>query len=60
MREMGRTEEEWLSPTTIDQEGSSRGAYGKGRQASDGWGGDAGRRWAAAVARRIDAAERRL
>jgi hypothetical protein len=42
MREMGRTEEEWLSPTTIDQEGSSRGAYGKGRQASDGWGGDAG------------------
>ncbi|MCX5947693.1 MAG: hypothetical protein NTY67_05775 [Cyanobacteria bacterium] len=60
-----------LSPTTIDRmvsyfarheidkQGSSWGTYGKGRQAWDGWGGDAGLRWALSIARRMDAAERR-
>jgi hypothetical protein len=60
-----------LSPTTIDRmvsyfarhevdkEGSSWGAYGKGRQAWDGWGGDPGQRWARSIARRMDAAEHR-
>ena len=58
-----------LSPTTIDRmvsyfarhEVDKRGAswdqYGKGRQAWDGWGGDPGRRWASALARRMDAVE---
>ena len=58
-----------LSPTTIDRMASyfarhevdKRGAswdqYGKGRQAWDGWGGDPGRRWASALARRMDAVE---
>ena len=60
-----------LSPTTIDRmvsyfarhevdkQGSNWSAYGKGRQAWDGWGGDAGLRWARAIAHRMDAAERR-
>ena len=39
--------------------GSSWADYGKGRQAWDGWGGDAGERWARSIARRMDAAERR-
>ena len=43
----------------IDKQGSSWGAYGKGRQAWDGWGGDPGRRWATGLSRRMDAAERR-
>ena len=43
----------------IDKEGSTWGAYGKGRQAWDGWGGDPGRRWARSISRRMDAAERR-
>ena len=59
-----------LSPTTIDRmvsyfarhevdkQGSSWGAYGKGRQAWDGWGGDPGQRWARSIANRMDAAER--
>ena len=42
----------------VDKQGSIWGQYGKGRQAWDGWGGDPGRRWATAVARRMDAAER--
>jgi len=41
----------------VDKQGSSWETYGKGRQAWDGWGGDPGRRWATAVARRMDAAE---
>lgn len=60
-----------VSPSTIDRmvryfarhegdkQGSSWSRYGKGRQAWDGWGGEPGRRWARAVARRMDAAERR-
>jgi hypothetical protein len=40
----------------VDKQGSSGESYGKGRQARDGWGGDPGRRWASAVARRLDAA----
>jgi hypothetical protein len=59
-----------LSPTTIDRmvsyfarhevdkQGSTWNQYGKGRQAWDGWGGEPGRRWARALARRMDAAER--
>ena len=43
----------------IDKRGSSWAEYGKGRQAWDGWGGDAGERWARTIARRMDAAERR-
>jgi len=43
----------------VDKQGSSWGAYGKGRQAWDGWGGDPGRRWATGLSRRMDAAERR-
>ena len=58
-----------LSPTTIDRmvsyfarhtldkQGSSWSAYGKGRQAWDGWGGDPGLRWARSIALRMDAAE---
>jgi hypothetical protein len=42
----------------VDKQGSSWETYGKGRQAWDGWGGDPGRRWAAGLARRMDAAER--
>ncbi len=60
-----------LSPTTIDRmvsyfarhevdkRGFSWGAYGKGRQAWDGWGGDPGQRWARSIARRMDAPDRR-
>ena len=44
---------------TIDKQGSSWSTYGKGRQAWDGWGGDAGLRWARSIARRMDAADRR-
>ncbi|MFZ0409442.1 MAG: hypothetical protein WAM11_15245 [Cyanobium sp.] len=44
---------------TIDKQGSSWSAYGKGRQAWDGWGGDPGLRWARSIAHRMDAAERR-
>ena len=44
---------------TIDKRGSSWDDYGKGRQAWDGWGGDAGERWARSIARRMDVAERR-
>ena len=43
----------------IDKRGSSWSAYGKGRQAWDGWGGDPGLRWARSIAHRMDAAERR-
>lgn len=41
----------------VDKQGSSWQAYGKGRQAWNGWGGDPGRRWATGLARRMDAAE---
>jgi lambda family phage portal protein len=33
----------------VDKKGSTWNAYGKGRQAWDGWGGDAGRAWATRV-----------
>ncbi len=42
----------------VDKQGSSWETYGKGRQAWDGWGGDPGRRWAKALARRMDSLER--
>ena len=43
----------------IDKQGSSWSSYGKGRQAWDGWGGDAGAAWARSVARQMDAAEKK-
>jgi hypothetical protein len=43
----------------VDKQGSTWGQYGKGRQAWDGWGGNAGASWARSVARRMDAAEKR-
>ena len=49
----------FFSRHQVDRQGSTWGRYGKGRQAWDGWGGDPGRRWATAVARRMDGAERR-
>jgi hypothetical protein len=48
----------FFSRHEVDKQGSSWSSYGKGRQAWDGWGGEPGRRWATAVARRMDAAER--
>ena len=42
----------------VDKQGSSWGNYGKGRQSWDGWGGDPGRRWAKALARRMYSLER--
>ncbi len=41
----------------VDKQGSSWGNFGKGRQASDGWGGGPGRRWANGLARRMDSLE---
>jgi hypothetical protein len=43
----------------VDKKGATWGDYGKGRQAWDGWGGDAGAAWARGLARRMDAAERK-
>lgn len=43
----------------VDKGGSTWDDYGKGRQAWDGWGGDAGARWARSVASRMDAAQKR-
>ena len=47
----------WVAEKLV---GQSLREYGKGRQAWDGWGGDPGRRWATSLARRMDAAERRV
>jgi hypothetical protein len=49
----------FFSRHQVDRQGSTWSRYGKGRQAWDGWGGDPGRRWATALARRMDGAERR-
>jgi hypothetical protein len=43
----------------IDKKGSTWASYGKGRQAWDGWGGDAGAAWARGLVRRMDAAEKK-
>jgi hypothetical protein len=43
----------------VDKQGSSWQEYGKGRQAWDGWGGDAGRSWANSISKRMDAAQKR-
>jgi hypothetical protein len=37
----------------VDKQGESWPDYGKGRQAWDGWGGDAGSRWARSILRSI-------
>jgi hypothetical protein len=44
---------EYFSRHEIDKQGSTWATYGKGRQAWDGWGGDPGRAWAAAILRSL-------
>lgn len=39
----------------VDKRGSTWNEYGKGRQAWDGWGGDAGAAWARSIARKMNA-----
>lgn len=41
----------------VDKQGSTWASYGKGRQAWDGWGGDAGFRWAQKVVNQMNAAD---
>ena len=43
----------------VDKEGSTWESYGKGRQAWDGWGGDAGFSWARKVVSQMDAADKK-
>ena len=43
--------DDYFSRHEIDKQGSAWPTYGKGRQAWDGWGGDPGRAWAAAILR---------
>ena len=43
----------------VDKQGATWDSYGKGRQAWDGWGGNAGAAWARSMARRMDAAEKK-
>jgi hypothetical protein len=43
----------------IDKEGSTWESYGKGRQAWDGWGGDAGYSWARKVVNQMNAADKK-
>ena len=43
----------------IDKEGSTWEGYGKGRQAWDGWGGDAGYSWARKVVNQMNAADKK-
>jgi hypothetical protein len=43
----------------VDKQGATWNAYGKGRQAWDGWGGNAGAAWARSMASRMDAAEKK-
>jgi hypothetical protein len=40
-----------------DKQGSTWDDYGKGRQAWDGWGGDAGHTWATSIVERLNKAE---
>ena len=41
----------------VDKQGSTWDDYGKGRQAWDGWGGDAGFAWARKVVKQMNAAD---
>jgi hypothetical protein len=43
----------------VDKKGATWASYGKGRQAWDGWGGDAGAAWARGLVRRMDAADKK-
>ena len=43
----------------VDKQGSTWDEYGKGRQAWDGWGGDAGFAWARKVVEQMNAADRK-
>ena len=43
----------------VDKEGSTWESYGKGRQAWDGWGGDAGYSWARKVVNQMNAADKK-
>jgi hypothetical protein len=38
----------------VDKQGSTWNDYGKGRQAWDGWGGDAGQAWANRIVERLN------
>ena len=42
----------------VDKEGKTWNEYGKGRQAWDGWGGDAGFAWARKIVKQMDAADK--
>ena len=44
----------------IDKQGSTWDDYGKGRQAWDGWGGDAGYAWARKVVNQMNAADEKV
>ena len=43
----------------VDKQGSTWDEYGKGRQAWDGWGGDAGFAWARKVVKQMNAADKK-
>src|SRR5210317_321468 len=43
----------------VDKQGSTWESYGKGRQAWDGWGGDAGYSWARKVVNQMNAADKK-
>ena len=43
----------------VDKQGRTWATYGKGRQAWDGWGGDAGFRWAQKVVNQMNAADQK-
>lgn len=44
----------WFARHEVDKQGSTWGEQGKGWQAWNGWGGDAGRRWAERMVRRYE------
>ena len=44
----------------VDKQGSTWDEYGKGRQAWDGWGGDAGFAWARKVVKQMNAADEKI
>ena len=49
----------YFSRHEIDKQGSTWSDWGKGRQAWNGWGGDAGRTWALSLVAQMDRADRR-
>mgnify|MGYP005620716907 CR=1 FL=1 len=49
----------YFSRHEVDKQGSTWESYGKGRQAWDGWGGDAGFTWARKVVNQMNAADKK-